>query len=595
VIRSRPYALRVFSAVFVVASLVLATALVVEVASVHYQANVGETSRLEASALLLSDRYVAVLHASSPAALLVRGDLPAGLRLTILDAGGSAVADSKFDPGSITNRIGDPEVKQASAVGVGVAVSYRIESGQRERTVCVAIRDTGSLIGFAVASSPVGLTWQSASGTFSWALPLLLVVSALWLLLAVILVRMATRPISDLADALERRSVQSLAGLAMRADVTELGRAQRASYALLRESEMLIEREHLQSSALSAVLDAVPQAIVILDSTGAVLSANTQFDQFVGADALPVVGRHIAELITLPGCLAAIDRCASEHQSQTVVAEDHGRYYSCSVHELDEKAFRERRALVVLEDITDAMALPRIKADFVTNASHELKTPLTAIRGYLELLREEPGNAHYLDIVQRNVDRLIALSSDISLLSRLENKAPEIELVDVSKLQHDLTELFDKQGRETGVALRFSVDSEGRFLYGDRLMLLQMFINLIENAYHFTQAGAITVSATADVSHIILSVSDTGQGIPAKDLPRIFERFYSRASDHGRPGTGLGLAIVKRIVLAHNGTIDVESTVNKGTTFVIHIPKNLGPRRPAATSGQPSDTKREDL
>ena len=594
-IRSQPYALRVLSAVLIVTSLVFATALVVEVASVHYQANVGETSRLEASALLLSDRYVAAVHAGSPAAALVREDLPAGLRLTILDAGGSAVADSRFDPGSIANRIADPEVKLAAARGVGVAVSYRIESGQRERTVCVAITDTGSLIGFAVASSPVGLTWQSASGTFSWALPLLLVVSALWLVLAVILVRLATRPISDLADALERHSAQSLAGLAMRADVTDLGRAQRASYALQQESEMLAEREHLQSSALSAVLDAVPQAVVILDSAGAVLSANTQFDQFVGADALPVAGRHIAELITLPDCLAAIDRCAGEHHPQTVVAEDHGRYYSCSVHELDGKVFRQRRALVVLEDITDAMALPRIKADFVTNASHELKTPLTAIRGYLELLREEPGNAHYLDIVERNVDRLIALSSDISLLSRLENKAPEIELVDVSKLQHDLTELFDKQGRETGVALRFSVDSEGRFLYGDRLMLLQMFINLIENSYRFTQAGAITVSATADVSHIILSVSDTGQGIPAKDLPRIFERFYSRASDHGRPGTGLGLAIVKRIVLAHNGTIDVESTVNKGTTFVIHIPKNLGPRRPAATSGQPSDTKREDL
>src|SRR5659263_438467 len=509
-IQGRPYALRVFSAVLIVASLVLATALVVEVASVHYQANLDETGRLEAFALLLSDRYVAAVHAGSPAAPVVHGNFPAGLRLTILDAGGSAVADSRFDPRSITNRIADPEVKQAAAGDVGVAVSYRIESGQRERTVCVAIKDTGLLIGFAVASSPVGLTWQSASGTFSWALPLLLVVGALWLVLAVILVRVATRPISDLTDALERRSMQSLAGLAMRADVTELGRAQRASYALLRESEVLVERERSQSSALSAVLDAVPQAIVILDNTG-------------------------------------------------------------------------------------AMALPRIKADFVTNASHELKTPLTAIRGYLELLREEPGNVRYLDIVQRNVDRLIALSSDISLLSRLENKAPEIELVDVSELQHDLAELFDKQGRETGVALRFSVDSEGRFLYGDRLMLLQMFINLIENAYHFTQAGAITVSATADVSHIILSVSDTGQGIPAKDLPRIFERFYSRASDHGRPGTGLGLAIVKRIVFAHNGTIDVESTVNKGTTFVIHIPKNLGPRRPAATSGQPSDTKREDL
>ena len=594
-IRSRPYALHVLSAVLIVASLMLATALVTLVTSVHYQANVDETSRLESAALLLSDRYIAAIHASSPAAPLVRGDLPAGLRLTILDAGGSAVADSKFDPAAVTNRIADPEVKQAAVGGVGVAVTYRIESGQRERTVCVAIRDAGLLIGFAVASSPVGLTWQSASGTFSWALPLLLVVSALWLVLAVVLARMATRPVAYLADALERRSIQSLAGLAMRADVTELGRAQKASYALLQESETLALREHAQSSALSAVLDAVPQAIAILDGTDAVLSANTQFDRLFGGNALPVAGRHIAELVTLPECLAAIERCISEHQPQTVVAEDRGRYCSCSVHELDEKAFRGRRVLVVLEDITDAVALPRIKADFVANASHELKTPLTAIRGYLELLRDEPGNVRYLNIVERNVDRLITLSSDISLLSRLENSAPEIGLVDISELQRDLAELFDRQGRETGVALRFSVDSEARFLYADRLMLLQMFINMIENAYRFTQTGAITVSATADVSHIILSVSDTGQGIPAKDLPRIFERFYSRASNHGRPGTGLGLAIVKRIVFAHNGTIDVESTVNKGTTFVIHIPKNLGPRRPAATSGQPSDTKREDL
>jgi PAS domain S-box-containing protein len=584
----------VFSVILAVAGLMLVGALVVQIISVHQQADLGETTRLESAALMLSNTYVGAVHAGNPTAPLVQGDLPSGLRLTLLNIAGSAVADSKYNPGSVTNRATDPEVKQAAATGMGVVVSYRIESGQRERTVCVAIRDAGSLIGFAVASSPAGLTWQSSSGTLAWDLPLLFVITILCLMLAVVLARTATRPLSELADALERRSIPSLAGLAMRADVTELGRTQRASYALLQESELVLEREHSQSSALSAVLDAVPQAIAILDSTGAVLSANMQFDRFVGADALPLAGRHIAELIQLPDCLAAIDRCISEHQSQTVTVEDHGRYYSCSVHELDSTAFHERRMLVVLDDITDAMVLPRIKADFVTNASHELKTPLTAIRGYLELLREEPGNVRYLDVVERNVDRLIALSSDISLLSRLENTAPEIELVDLSEMEHDLAELFDKQGHETGVALRFSVDSEERFLYGDRLMLLQMFINLIENAYHFTQAGAITMSAAADDLHVILSVSDTGQGIPAKDLPRIFERFYSRASDHGRPGTGLGLAIVKRIVLAHNGTIDVESAVNKGTTFVIHIPKNLGPRRPAATSGQSSDTKRED-
>ena len=593
-IRGRPYSLRVLGVILIVAGLLLAGAIVVQIVSVHQQADLGETRRLESAALMLSSMYVEALHTNSPSAPLVQGDLPSGLRLTILNTAGSAVADSKYDPGSITNRITDPEVKQAAATGMGVVLSYRIESGQRERTVCVAIRDAGSLIGYAAASSPVSLTWQPAYRTLFWALPLLLVVGTLCLLLAVVLARMTARPVSDLADALERRSLQSLAGLAMRADVSELGRAQRASYALLQESELLREREQSQSSALSAVLDAVPQAIVILDSTDAILSANAQFDRLFGANTVPVAGRHIAELVTLPDCLAAIERCISEHLPQTVVAEDRGRYYSCSVHELDEKAFHGRRMLLVLEDVTDAVALPRIKADFVANASHELKTPLTAIRGYLELLHEEPGNVRYLDIVERNVDRLIDLSSDISLLSRLENKAPEIELVDVGELQHDLAELFEKRGRETGVALRFAVDSEGRFLYADRLMLLQMFINLIENAYHFTQAGAITVSATADASHVILGVSDTGQGIPAKDLPRIFERFYSRSSDHGRPGTGLGLAIVKRIVLAHNGTVDARSTVNKGTVFVIRIPKNLGPRRTPATTAESPDSKRED-
>jgi two-component system phosphate regulon sensor histidine kinase PhoR len=524
----------------------------------------------------------------------MRGGLPAGLRLTILDTKGSTVADSKFDPSVVANRLADTEVKQAAAGGVGAAMSYRIESGQRERTVCVAIRDSGLLIGFAAASSPVSLTWQSTSATLSWALPLLLVVSALWLVLAVVLARMATRPLADLADALEGRSVQSLAGLAMHADTTELGRTQKASYALLQESDELARREHTQSLALSAVIDAVPQAIVILDDSSTVLSANTQFERLFGGGTLPSAGRNVAELVTLPECLAAINRCIAERQAQTIVTENRGRHYSCSVHWLDEKVFREQRALVVLEDITDALALPRIKADFVANASHELKTPLTAIRGYLELLREEPGNVHYLDIVERNVDRLIALSSDISLLSRLENRAPEIDLVDFSELQGDLTELFEKQGRETGVALTFSVDSEGRFLYADRLMLLQLFINLIENAYRFTTTGSITVSAGADATHVLLGVSDTGQGIPVRDLPRIFERFYSRATDHGRPGTGLGLAIVKRIVLAHNGTVHVDSTVGKGTAFIIRIPRNLGNRRPAVTTVELSDTMRED-
>ena len=106
-------------------------------------------------------------------------------------------------------------------------------------------------------------------------------------------------------------------------------------------------------------------------------------------------------------------------------------------------------------------------------------------------------------------------------------------------------------------------------------MLLQMLINLIENAYRFTTVGSITVSAAVDPAHVILAVTDTGRGIAPRDLPHVFERFFSRSDDRGRMGSGLGLAIVKRIVLAHNGTIDVASAPGQGTSFVVRIPRNL--------------------
>jgi two-component system phosphate regulon sensor histidine kinase PhoR len=590
---SRSYARHVFAFIAIVACLFLATALVVEVHSVHHQADLGERARLEASAMLLSDRYVAALQARTPTSDVATAP-PTGMRLSILNAQGVTLADSQFSVASVPNRIDDAAVQQAAVSGKGVETVYRIESGRRERIVSVAVKDAGAIVAFALASSPVELTWQAASGTLSWAIVLLLATCAVWFAVALLLARAATKPIADLADALERRSLGNLTGLAMRANVTELGRAQKASYTLLQENALLVERERSQATVLAAIMDSIPQAIAIVDDTGVILSANSVFDRLFGKGAQPTMGKRFAELVALPDCLAAIDLCRREHKPQTAVTEGHGRTWSCSVREPGEGETGGRGVLVVLEDVTEAVALPRIKADFVTNASHELKTPLTAIRGYLELLHEEPGNPHYLDIIERNVDRLIALSSDISLLSRLENQAPDIELVDMVELKHDLAELFEKQGREIGVPLEFSIDAGGRLLYADRLMLLQLFINLIENAYRFTKAGRITVSSTADSTHIILGVTDTGQGIAPGDLPRIFERFYSHSNDHGRPGTGLGLAIVKRIVLAHNGTIDALSTPGTGTSFVIHIPRSLGPRGQDTPSQQTSKNDKEE-
>jgi signal transduction histidine kinase len=195
------------------------------------------------------------------------------------------------------------------------------------------------------------------------------------------------------------------------------------------------------------------------------------------------------------------------------------------------------------------------------------------MKGYVELLKEDPGNERYLGIVERNLDRLIALTSDISSLSRLENVEPEFGVVDVSELQHDLTELFQHQAQATGIPLVFSIADDARFVRGDKLMLLQLFINLIENSYRFTERGRIDVSATVDGDAVVFVVRDTGVGIPEQQIPRIFERFYSRDRLHGRTGTGLGLAIAKRVVLAHGGTIAADSPRGAGAAFTIRIPR----------------------
>ncbi len=591
--RSRIHVRHVLASILLVAGLVLVTALAVLVQSVHRQADLDENARLEACSRLLAARCLATFQTDTPVAPVV-ASAPDRVRLSILDTKGMTIADSQFSSSAVPSRMTDAAVQQAAANGTGIGTTYRVESERRERIACLAVNSNNVTVAYALASSPSGLTWQSTAVTLSWAVPLFLAACAGCAALALVLARAVMRPVADLADALERRSLDDLASQAMRADSSELGRAQQAGYAILQDSTHLVEHARSQAEMLSAVMDSVSQAIAVVDDTGTILSTNATFDRLFRRDALPPAGRRFAELVALPGCLAAIDRCVTGHQPQSSVVEDRGRSYDCSVHELNAAGAGGGRFIVILDDITEALSLPRIKADFITNASHELKTPLTAIRGYLELLHDEPGNPHYLAVIERNVDRLIALASDISLLSRLENQAPAIELVAMAELERDLADLFAKQARETGVPLEFSVDADGQSLYADRLMLLQLFINLIENAYRFTSTGTITVSSTADSTHVILGVTDTGQGIAAADLPRIFERFYSRSPDHGRQGTGLGLAIVKRIVLAHNGTIDVQSAPGKGTSFVIRIPRNLGPRGPAAFPQQASDTDKEE-
>jgi two-component system phosphate regulon sensor histidine kinase PhoR len=198
----------------------------------------------------------------------------------------------------------------------------------------------------------------------------------------------------------------------------------------------------------------------------------------------------------------------------------------------------------------------------------------------VETLEEEVTDEgkHYLDIIQRNTERLINIVSDLLLLSELEEKEElQIEIIDLKALAQNVLRMFDHRLKEKGLTLSFEAAEGLPGIHGDPFKLEQMFVNLMDNAVKYTEKGGITLSIQPMNGRVSVKVSDTGIGIPKQDLPRIFERFYVVDKSRSRRigGTGLGLSIVKHIVLLHNGTIDVQSSQGSGTTVTVTFPTDL--------------------
>ena len=222
-------------------------------------------------------------------------------------------------------------------------------------------------------------------------------------------------------------------------------------------------------------------------------------------------------------------------------------------------------------------AAEEYKRNLISNVSHELKTPLTTIKGFVETLMEDASleQYHYLGIVHRNTERLISIINDLLNLSKLEQATELIKQeINMKSFINKIERIFIEEWRKHHIGFTFETDCENITFYADEFMLEQVFINLLDNAIKYAGKGLIKISARKQDDKLIIIVSDEGIGIPRKHLRRIFERFYvvdkSRSKRIG--GTGLGLSIVKHIIILHGGEITVESEEYKGTSFIITLP-----------------------
>jgi two-component system, OmpR family, phosphate regulon sensor histidine kinase PhoR len=545
---------------------------------------------LEARARILEATFAAMLRDQAYSALdaMARemGE-KSSTRITVILPSGRVVGDTHEDPRAMDSHADRPEVAQALRGRVGVATRYSRTLDQEMMYVGVPVTGETGLTGVLRTSVPfVSIHRSLGSISFRMAFQALLV-AVLAAILSLWISRRQSRPLEVIKDGAQRFASGELD---FRLSVPESEEMGSLAAALNRMATELAERLRVvrtQRNQLEAVLSSMVEGVVALDMDDRVIRINRAAARMLGCDQLDVKNRSIQEVsrntelqrfvadTLAAGSLVERDLNLFVGGERTVRAHGTGLW--------DENRAR-MGSLIVLDDITRLRRLENMRRDFVANVSHEIKTPITAIKGSVETLQETGVEAdprstrRFLDIIGRHVDRLEALVEDLLALSRIEEQEQAgglvLEAGSLAGTLRGAAGLLKERMGDFPVNLEITCD-EALAVPMNQVLLEQAFFNLMENAVKYSPPGTqVRVRAAGSEGGAVVRVEDNGAGIPAEHLDRIFERFYRVDKSRSRKlgGTGLGLAIVKHVVMAHGGRVEAESTPGKGSVFTVRLP-----------------------
>lgn len=353
---------------------------------------------------------------------------------------------------------------------------------------------------------------------------------------------------------------------------------------MARELTELSLQEQIQSEQLSTLIDNTESGLLLIDEKGYIHLVNRKFSKIFGQHEKDYVGTLYYDALenktiqeTIQNVFLYETKVKESFKHHIGIEE---MYIEISAAPIINERNMLKGAVLVLHDITEMKKLEGMRKDFVANVSHELRTPITSIKGFSETLLD--GEIHdrettqtFLEIIYNESDRIQNLIEDLLALSKLESESFQLVLQKFSSIQliESLKPGLEYKANQKGITLKTSI--EDIEIKADRDRISQVIINLLDNAMNYTsENGEVTLRIFKDAESVKIEVTDTGIGIPQKEIARIFQRFYrvdkARARDSG--GTGLGLAIVKHIVEVHDGEILVDSTLNQGTTIRVSIP-----------------------
>lgn len=481
-------------------------------------------------------------------------------RFTLVDADGEVLYDSQATEEDMENHLEREEIAEALESGHGSSARY--SSTLTERTFYEATRlESGNILRVSVSQVTVGAL---ILGMLPAICAIVLISIVVALLLSHKMAKSIVKPLNelDLENPAENETYEELAPI-----LTKLNKQHKQ---ITRQMQELRQK----SDEFEQITDSMNEGLVLLDKKGMILSINAAAKELFGTGEM-AIGRDFLTLDRSIDMSRAIEK-ALDGKKAEFREERNGSEYQFVINRTESDG-KMIGVVILCFDITETAFAERTRKEFTANVSHELKTPLQSIIGSAELLEnglvKPEDTKRFVGNIKNEATRLVSLINDIIRLSQLdEDSEPATESVDLYDVANEVVEVLTVSAAKKQVEIH--LNGESCVMNGIRRYLYEIIYNLCDNAIRYNKdGGKVTVDLQNKDSNIILSVSDTGIGIPAEHQSRIFERFYRVDKSHSKEtgGTGLGLSIVKHAVAYHGGTIRLESKPQEGTTIIVEF------------------------
>ena len=510
-------------------------------------------------------------------------------RITIILPDGQVIGDSDENTAIMKNHSDRPEFKTAMNGDVGKSVRFSDTLGKNMMYLAIPIKQDDKITAVVRTAVPITTIDNELANLHKKILWTGIIIAICAAAASWVVSKRLTRPIEQMTETARNFASGDFGHRLSIPDTIELAELAKTLNEMARQLADRIDTITRDKNETQAILSSMIEGVIAIDYDGCIVSINNAAAELLKIDKTVAHGKSVEEIVRNPEFIEFVKNTLTEKQpaeADISLTNNGGHFLRLHGTVLTDAKEQKMGAVIVLHDITRIRQLEEVRRDFVANVSHELKTPITSIKGFVETLLEgvvkDPVQIQrFLNIIAKHSERLDAIIDDLLALSRLEEDDEKRKL---SFEEHHLKpvlasaiELSKVKAEQKNITVEL-VCSEETTAKINSALIEQAVINLVDNAVKYSQENStVTVNAQKKLNEIVITVTDHGCGIEKKHLSRIFERFYvvDKARSRKLGGTGLGLAIVKHISGVHGGYVTVESQVGHGSTFTIHLPNEV--------------------